>query len=43
MEETAEKVSVERTPHYAPPSFEVIELGCEITSYTPSDGEPPLF
>jgi hypothetical protein len=43
MEENAEKVSVERTPHYAPPSFEVIELGCEITSYAPSDAEPPLF
>ena len=43
MEETEAKISDERTPHYAPPSFEVIELGCEITSYAPFDGEPPLF
>ena len=42
MEETAEIV-VERRSPYEPPSFEVIELGCEITSYAPSDGEPPLF
>ncbi len=27
---------------YAPPSFEVIPLDCEITAYAP-DGEVPLF
>ncbi len=43
MDEIAEEVVVERTSPYEPPSFEVIELGCEITSYAPSDGEPPLF
>ena len=40
MEETTEIVVVERAPPYEPPSFEVIELGCEITSYAPSDGVP---
>ena len=43
MEETTERVVVERRSPYEPPSFEVIELGCEITSYAPSDSEPPLF
>ncbi len=43
MEETAERVVVEKATSYEPPSFEVIELGCEITSYAPSDSEPPLF
>jgi hypothetical protein len=27
---------------YAPPSFEVIPLDCEITAYAP-DGDEPLF
>ena len=27
---------------YQPPSFEVISLDCEITSYAP-DGDQPLF
>ena len=34
-------VSVE-APSYEPPSFEVISLDCEITSYAP-DGDQPLF
>jgi len=27
---------------YVPPSFEVIDLGCEITAYAPA-GDEPLF
>ncbi len=42
MEETAENVAAERTSHYERPSFEVIELGCEITAYAPA-GDEPLF
>ena len=29
-------------PDYEPPTFEVITLDCEITSYAP-DGDQPLF
>ncbi len=31
-----------RAAHYEPPTFQVISLDCEITSYAP-DGDLPLF
>ena len=29
--------------HYEPPTFEVISLDCEITSYAPDGDDSPLF
>jgi hypothetical protein len=36
------KLASDTSQRYESPSFEVIELGCEITAYAPA-GDEPLF
>ncbi len=36
-------LSEPRRDAYQPPTFEVICLACEISSYAPDEGDSPLF
>jgi hypothetical protein len=41
MTDSFEQVHVDE--RYAPPTFEVISLDCEISSYAPDGDDSPLF